>query len=106
MPVIILDQVGSMYVIASDTSFENKTSDIPSATWAAEGSIVLRAWLVIILPIKLAIAKALADVFLSVRSATPSTMPNTSKKSESSMLVFLTCVFSPALVLALEDLLL
>ena len=49
---------------------------------------LLTAWLVIILPVRFASAKTLADVFLSVRIGLPSIIPNVSKKSVFFILFF------------------
>ena len=61
----------------------------------------LTVWLVIALPVWLAKAIILADIFLSALVGLPSTNPNTSKNSTLPILGFLFCTFKPAPVLDL-----
>ena len=75
---------------------ENIILDLPSfilliafiTLASASPNFCLTAWLVIILPVKLANAKTLADVFLSVRTGLPSMIPNVSRKSVFFILFF------------------
>ena len=89
--------------LASDLA--NIILDIPSAIDKMPGFCFLIDWLVITLPIKFASAITLADVFLSDLSGTPSNILNTSKNSESFILLLFTWVCNPAFVLALDSLL-